>query len=168
MDFRHEWKHEIGQGDLLALRARLRAVMAWDEHSVNGKYEIRSLYFDNLADRALREKIDGVNSREKFRVRYYNGDTSFILLEKKEQMQRSLQQGSSYADPAGGSGHCCRGTGSFGGEHRTSGLGAVSEDADPRLGTENHCGLYPGALCLCSWERTGDTGLPHPYRTGLY
>lgn len=65
------------------LRARLRAVMAWDEHSVNGKYEIRSLYFDNLADRALREKIDGVNSREKFRVRYYNGDTSFILLEKK-------------------------------------------------------------------------------------
>ena len=83
MDFRHEWKHEIGWGDLLALRARLRAVMAWDEHTVNGRYEIRSLYFDNLADKALREKIDGVNSREKFRVRYYNGDTSFILLEKK-------------------------------------------------------------------------------------
>ena len=83
MDFRHEWKHEIGRGDLLALRARLQAVMAWDEHSVNGKYAIRSLYFDNLADRALREKIDGVSSREKFRVRYYNGDTSFILLEKK-------------------------------------------------------------------------------------
>lgn len=83
MDFRHEWKHEIGRGDLLALRDRLRAVMAWDEHSINGKYAIRSLYFDNLADRALREKIDGVSSREKFRVRYYNGDTSFILLEKK-------------------------------------------------------------------------------------
>lgn len=83
MDFRHEWKHEIGRGDLLALRDRLRAVMAWDEHSINGKYAIRSLYFDNLADRALREKIDGVNSREKFRIRYYNGDTSFILLEKK-------------------------------------------------------------------------------------
>ena len=83
MDFRHEWKHEIGRGDLLTLRARLQAVMAWDEHSINGKYAIRSLYSDNLADRALREKIDGVNSREKFRVRYYNGDTSFILLEKK-------------------------------------------------------------------------------------
>ena len=83
MDFRHEWKHEIGWGDLLALRARLRVVMAWDEHTVNGRYQIRSLYFDNLADKALREKIDGVNSREKFRVRYYNGDTSFILLEKK-------------------------------------------------------------------------------------
>ena len=34
-------------------------------------------------DKALREKIDGVNMREKFRIRYYNGDTSVIHLEKK-------------------------------------------------------------------------------------
>ena len=31
----------------------------------------------------LREKLDGVNIREKFRIRYYNGDTSLIRLEKK-------------------------------------------------------------------------------------
>ena len=31
----------------------------------------------------LREKIDGVNRREKFRLRYYGTDTSFIRLEKK-------------------------------------------------------------------------------------
>ena len=48
-----------------------------------GKYLIRSLYFDNLSDQALREKLDGVNGREKFRIRYYNGDTSLIRLEKK-------------------------------------------------------------------------------------
>lgn len=54
-----------------------------DEHSVDGRYEIRSLYFDNLEDKALREKLDGVNIREKFRMRYYNGDVSFIQLEKK-------------------------------------------------------------------------------------
>ena len=83
MEFRHEWKHEIGYADLLALRSRLAAVMDRDVHSRHGRYQIRSLYFDNLADKALREKIDGVNRREKFRVRYYNGDTSFILLEKK-------------------------------------------------------------------------------------
>ena len=34
-------------------------------------------------DKALLEKIDGVNLREKFRIRYYNGDTSVIHLEKK-------------------------------------------------------------------------------------
>lgn len=83
LEFRHEWKHEIGYADLLALRARLRAVMGRDSHAVNGQYQIRSLYFDNLADKALREKINGVNYREKFRVRYYNGDTSLVLLEKK-------------------------------------------------------------------------------------
>ncbi len=86
MDFRHEWKHEIGYGDLLAFRSRLAAVMRRDPHAANGSYEIRSLYFDNLADKALREKIDGVNCREKFRIRYYNGDISLILLEKKSKI----------------------------------------------------------------------------------
>lgn len=85
MDFqyRHEWKHEISYADMLALRQRLRAVMARDPHAVGGSYQIRSLYFDNLADKALREKIDGVNLREKFRIRLYNRDPSVIHLEKK-------------------------------------------------------------------------------------
>ncbi len=81
--YRHEWKHVISYIDLLSIRSRLRAVAESDSHAQNGKYLIRSLYFDNLDDRALREKIDGVNMREKFRIRYYNGDTSFIHLEKK-------------------------------------------------------------------------------------
>ncbi len=83
MDYRHEWKHELNYLDLLTIRARLRAVMEPDPHAVDGKYFIRSLYFDNLFDKALREKLDGVNMREKFRIRYYNGDTSMIRLEKK-------------------------------------------------------------------------------------
>ena len=81
--YRHEWKHEISYADLLAIRQRLRAVAESDPHAQGGRYLIRSLYFDNLDDKALREKIDGVNLREKFRIRYYNGDTSVIHLEKK-------------------------------------------------------------------------------------
>lgn len=81
--FRHEWKHELNMSDLFALRARLSAVMQRDPHCVDGKYRIRSLYFDTPGDLALREKIDEVNKREKFRIRYYNGDTSLIHLEKK-------------------------------------------------------------------------------------
>ena len=49
----------------------------------NGRYIIRSVYFDNIYDKALREKVDGVQKREKFRIRYYNDDFSFIRLEKK-------------------------------------------------------------------------------------
>ena len=81
--YRHEWKHEINAGDRIAIRQRLRAVAQADPHAVNGQYRIRSLYFDDPKDRALREKIDGVNMREKFRIRYYNDDTSIIHLEKK-------------------------------------------------------------------------------------
>ena len=86
MKYRHEWKHEISYGDLLILRQRLSAVMKRDIHAVNGKYSIRSMYFDNASDKALREKIDGVNVREKFRIRYYDGNLSKIHLEKKSKV----------------------------------------------------------------------------------
>lgn len=85
--YRHEWKHEITYVDLLSIRARLRAVAQSDPHAIGGKYLIRSLYFDNPSDKALREKVDGVNMREKFRIRYYNGDPSKIIhLEKKSKL----------------------------------------------------------------------------------
>ena len=83
MKFRHELKQEITYADMLALRQRLKTVMKIDSHATDGRYEIRSLYFDNLNDKALREKIDCINIREKFRIRYYNGDISLMKLEKK-------------------------------------------------------------------------------------
>lgn len=87
MEFRHEWKHEISPGDLPALRSRLRAVAAPDGHGKDGLYRIRSLYFDTPEDRALREKLDGVDRREKFRLRCYDGDYSLIRLEKKSKIR---------------------------------------------------------------------------------
>ena len=83
MQYRHEIKHEITAYDRFILRNRLRAVCESDPHAVDGKYEIRSLYFDTAENTALLEKLDGVNRREKFRIRYYNGDSSVIHLEKK-------------------------------------------------------------------------------------
>ena len=86
LKFRHEWKHAITPQDQIIIRQRLNAVAAIDSHAVNGVYEIRSLYFDNLYDKALVEKVNGVSRREKFRIRYYNADTSFIHLEKKSKI----------------------------------------------------------------------------------
>ena len=83
MALRHEWKHRIDTAGLLALRARLGAVLQRDPHALGGSYQVRSLYFDNLADKALREKLESVNHREKFRLRFYNGDLSLLVLEKK-------------------------------------------------------------------------------------
>lgn len=87
LKLRHELKHNINVSDYIALRQRLRAVTKQDQHvDENGKYKIRSLYFDNIDDKALREKINGISNREKFRIRYYNDDFEYIKLEKKSKM----------------------------------------------------------------------------------
>ena len=83
MKYRHEWKHEITHADMMVLRQRLKTVLQQDVHGQNGKYFIRSLYFDTPGDTALREKLDGVNIREKFRIRYYDLNPNVIHLEKK-------------------------------------------------------------------------------------
>lgn len=83
MKFRHEWKHQINYTDLLSLRQNLKVITSPDPNSINGTYDITSLYFDNMQDKALLDKLNGVAKREKFRIRYYNHDTNFIKLEKK-------------------------------------------------------------------------------------
>ncbi len=82
--YRHELKYAISYGEYEAMRKRLKLIMKSDPHTgPDGTYLIRSVYFDNVDDKALREKEDGVSRREKFRIRYYNDDLSFITLEKK-------------------------------------------------------------------------------------
>jgi len=89
MNGRHELKHYINTADCAQFRARLRVVARPDEHSGDdGGYNVRSLYFDNYNDKVVVEKLSGLSRREKFRLRYYNGDTSFIKLEKKSKANR--------------------------------------------------------------------------------
>ena len=88
MTGRHEYKHYINYADLLELRTRLSRVMKMDAHATaKGGYAVRSVYFDNYADKALSEKINGVDDREKFRMRLYNADSSLIMLEKKSKLK---------------------------------------------------------------------------------
>ncbi len=82
--YRHELKYSISYGQYLELGGRLRLLMRPDPHvNASGSYLVRSIYFDNLDDKILREKIFGASRREKFRIRYYNDDFSVIMLEKK-------------------------------------------------------------------------------------
>ncbi|MBQ3378864.1 MAG: polyphosphate polymerase domain-containing protein [Clostridia bacterium] len=91
--FRHEFKHIINPSDYYAVKSRLSSVLMHDKFAKeDGTYKISSLYFDNVYDKALREKIDGVNDREKFRIRLYNDDTSFIKLEKKSKKNGLCQK----------------------------------------------------------------------------
>lgn len=82
--YRHELKHYINVADVLELRSRLKHVAYPDQNSgADGKYLVRSLYFDNYKDKAVTDKLSGQSRREKFRLRYYNNDTSFLRLEKR-------------------------------------------------------------------------------------
>lgn len=89
MQLRHEFKHYINYSDYLVLRQKLKMIMKADEHVCDSnEHTIRSLYFDNLYDKALREKIDGIKTREKFRIRIYNNNDDYVKLEKKSKINR--------------------------------------------------------------------------------
>lgn len=84
MKARHELKHRLNYADYMVLRSRIGAILSQDKHAAEkGEYLVRSLYFDTPQDSALKDKINGVNHREKFRIRIYNHDSSHISLEKK-------------------------------------------------------------------------------------
>ena len=86
--FRHEKKHYITPADHAALRQRLGRVMQTDPNAgPGGTYTVHSLYFDDWQDTALREKLDGLPRREKFRIRYYNRELGYIKLEKKSKIR---------------------------------------------------------------------------------
>lgn len=84
IQLRHELKHQISLQEDLVLAGRLRRLFHHDAHAgTDGTYRITSLYFDTPYDAALREKLDGVDRREKFRLRYYGERPDFLKLEKK-------------------------------------------------------------------------------------
>lgn len=82
---RHELKYILTPIQYTLLQSRLKWVLEPDEHgSESGEYFIRSIYFDSPDRRALKQKQDGVNEREKYRIRFYNGNAQFVRLECKE------------------------------------------------------------------------------------
>ena len=80
VQYRHELKYYINRGDYEILSRRLRSCIQQDENAQRngGEYFIRSLYFDSPFDDALWEKLAGVNDRDKFRIRAYNGSDDVI------------------------------------------------------------------------------------------
>ena len=57
--------------------------MCKDEYCDNEKYVISSLYFDDLRDSMLADTLDGIDARDKYRIRIYNNSFEIIKLEVK-------------------------------------------------------------------------------------
>ena len=86
--FRHEYKYMINAKQEGILQIKAMGVMQRDPHvREDGSYLVRSAYFDDIHDTCLWENLNGSDPRSKFRIRYYNFDTSRISLEKKSKVR---------------------------------------------------------------------------------
>lgn len=90
--FRHELKYLIRQSEAEMLKERLSLLLERDAHAANGVYLIRSLYFDDIWESAYEEKLAGVASRKKYRIRIYNYSDATIRLECKRKEGACIQK----------------------------------------------------------------------------
>ena len=82
--YRQEIKYRISYAEKEMLIKRFSAFLRFDNHSnEQGFYTVRTLYFDDVKDTSFMLSITGAPEKWKYRIRMYNGDTSFIRLEKK-------------------------------------------------------------------------------------
>lgn len=84
VQYRQEKKYTIAYAEKEMLVRRLRAALQVDPHALpQGYYNVRTLYLDNVNDSAMQDTATGAPEKTKFRIRMYNGDPSYIRLEKK-------------------------------------------------------------------------------------
>ena len=83
--FRNELKYQCSEQQMRMLEARIKHICRPDPHAgENGRYLVRSVYFDDYFDTCYYENEDGTDRRKKFRIRIYNGSADPIFLECKE------------------------------------------------------------------------------------
>lgn len=94
MGYRHELKYLMSLGEAEYLCTRLRLTLPKDPHAEKngGSYYIRSLYFDSWDERAVSEKISGVEFRDKYRIRIYNYSDKTIKLERKHKSGQFIKK----------------------------------------------------------------------------
>ncbi len=92
---RHELKYYINATDHVALRLVLASGLQRDPNGdAHNNYSIRSLYFDDVYNRAMVDKLSGVEHRDKYRIRIYNYSDKEIFLERKRKLGDLIQKSS--------------------------------------------------------------------------
>ena len=81
---RHELKFFISPKQHYLLSRALDRVLSRDPNGdENNEYHIRSLYFDTIYNSAIFDKINGVQNRDKYRIRIYDMSDRIIKMECK-------------------------------------------------------------------------------------
>ena len=91
--YRVEDKYNCSETQLFMLQRRMEAALRPDSNEGGPEgYRIVSLYFDDLRDSCLRDTVDGVNRRSKYRIRIYNDSLELIRLEVKTKQDNRIQK----------------------------------------------------------------------------
>lgn len=95
---REEKKFLLNAAGFRSLDHRLEQCLSQDAHNGVLGYSIRSLYFDTVYDRDYFEKEAGIETRRKIRLRCYDPNADYAMLEMKQkqgvyQKKRSLRIG---------------------------------------------------------------------------
>lgn len=84
---RIEEKFIIDRSLLPLIRRELKPFISADPNGIdNGSYSVQSLYFDDSSHNSYFDKVNGNESRKKYRVRFYNFDTTQLRFEIKNKL----------------------------------------------------------------------------------
>ena len=93
--YRHEYKYPLTHGQIMIEDAKISAVALKDVHvGKDGYYNIRSLYFDDYENSCYMDNENGVDNREKYRVRIYDHRRERISLELKRKIRGKTSKSS--------------------------------------------------------------------------
>lgn len=82
--YRVEDKYVCRESELVLFQQRLGSVLRSDDNQKSDiGYTVTSVYFDDLFDSHLKDTIEGVSQRQKYRIRIYNHSLDVIKLEVK-------------------------------------------------------------------------------------
>ncbi len=86
--YRSEWKYLLSNQDLSKVRTRISSVLDLDKHTPQrGRYVVHSLYFDDYKDSCVYSTYAKLSKRYKWRIRYYDNDLDYLVLEKKKKIE---------------------------------------------------------------------------------
>ena len=78
----------LNNQELSKVKTRVSNILELDKHTpVNGRYLVHSLYFDDYKDSSVYSTYAKLSKRYKWRIRYYDNDLEYIVLEKKKKIE---------------------------------------------------------------------------------
>jgi len=89
---RKELKYYLSYKEYIMLSNLLRKILQEDKHNRENLrgYFIRSLYFDNLDNKAFEDKMAGFEERSKYRLRIYDTNTKWVKFEIKNRFNDNI------------------------------------------------------------------------------